>query len=66
MTTAATPHEKLTTFAGVIAGFGALTGFIGLAAGLWSLVTGHLEAAGLCLIAAGLAFGLLANAVFRH
>jgi hypothetical protein len=66
MTSPPTAQEKGSTFAGVIVGFGALTGFMGLAAALWSLLSGHLEAAGLCLGAASLAFGLLANALLRH
>ena len=43
-----------------------VTGVIGLFLGLLSVLSGEWQAAGLCLVAAGLAFGLLANATLRR
>ena len=43
----------------------ALVGIIGLLVGLVALIGGQWEAAGACLIAAAIAFGALANALFR-
>jgi hypothetical protein len=43
-----------------------ITGVASLIVGLVSLFDGDLIAAGVCLIAAALAFGLLANALLRE
>ena len=43
----------------------ALVGTIGLLLGLVAFIGGEWDAAGACLIAAAIAFGALANALFR-
>ncbi|MBN1317100.1 MAG: hypothetical protein JXA42_16580 [Anaerolineales bacterium] len=45
---------------------GSLTGIVGFLAALIALLYGEISSAAACLIAAGLAFGLLANAVLRE
>ncbi len=59
-------REKL----GVVIGFAALgsciTGVVSLIVALVPLFNGNFLAAGVCLAAAALAFGLLANAMFRR
>jgi hypothetical protein len=42
------------------------TGILGLFFAVFALFRGEISAAGICLIAAALAFGLLANAVYRR
>jgi len=44
----------------------AITGFIGIIAAIMSLGSMNVMAAGVSVIGAGLAFGLLANAMLRH
>jgi hypothetical protein len=44
---------------------GVVTGALGLVAALFPFFDGDFTATGLCLIAAALSFGLLANAVLR-
>lgn len=51
--------------AGLAALGSAASGIIALLGALFPLVNGDYAAAGMMLIAAALAFGLLANAVFR-
>jgi hypothetical protein len=48
----------------VIAGL--VTGFIGLVAAVFAIFAGKAVGAGVCLAAAALAFGLLANALLRE
>jgi len=43
-----------------------VTGVVGLFLGLLSVLSGEWQAAGLCLVAAGVAFGALANATLRR
>lgn len=43
-----------------------VTGVVGLFLGLLSVLAGEWQAAGLCLVAAGIAFGALANATLRR
>ena len=43
-----------------------VTGVLGLLFAVFALFRGELSSAGICLIAAALAFGLLANAVYRR
>ena len=43
----------------------AIVGVAGLVGGLVSFIEGRTEAAGTCLIAGAVAFGALANALFR-
>jgi hypothetical protein len=45
---------------------GGVTGALAVLLGLLALVRGDLAASGVCLTAAALAFGLLANALLRH
>jgi hypothetical protein len=44
----------------------AITGVFGLFAGLLAFLSGQWQAVGVCLLAAGLAFGALANALLRR
>ena len=44
----------------------AFAGTLGLLLALFGLLSGRLEAAGACLIAAAVAFGALANALLRE
>jgi len=45
---------------------GIITGLGGLFAAFVAFISGQWQAAGVCLIAAALAFGTLANAALRH
>ena len=45
---------------------GAITGVAGLVAALFAFFSGEFVATGVCLIAAALSFGLLANALIRE
>jgi hypothetical protein len=56
---------KLSMLIGLSIIGGSITGAISFVAALFPLVVGDYAAVGLCLIAAALSFGLLANAVLR-
>ena len=43
-----------------------LTGFLGLIVTVFAVIASNWTGAGVCLISAALAFGLVANAVWRH
>ena len=43
-----------------------VTGVFALLSGLYAFLSGQWQAAGICLIAAAVAFGALANAVYRQ
>jgi len=62
----ATTTEKAETVGGVAVISGLVTGFASLVAALFGFFSNNLAGAGLCLGAAALAFGLVANAVWRH
>jgi len=65
MTGAEAERQKAEWVVG-LATYGALlAGVAGLVIGLMAFLTGRLEAAGTCLIAAAVAFGALANALLR-
>jgi hypothetical protein len=55
----------LNTIIGLASLGGGITGVVGFVAALIALFNGDFVATGVCLIAAGLSFGLLANAVLR-
>lgn len=56
----------LNIFIGLATVGSAAVGAVGLLIGILGLFSGEATAAGISLIAAGLAFGLLANAVLRQ
>jgi hypothetical protein len=58
--------EKAATAGGLALIGGLAAGFAGLVAGLISLFTLNLLGAGVCLAAAGISFGLVANAIWRN
>jgi len=58
-------RSKLDPVIGLVIVGSSLTGVAGLVAAAVSTFTGDHIGVGLCLIGAALAFGLLANAVFR-
>jgi len=59
-------RNKLSTVIGLATVGAGFTGVVSLIAALFSLIDSDFAAAGTCLIAAALAFGLLANAVLRE
>lgn len=58
--------QKAETVAGMSVICGMVVGFTGFAVALLALVTGNVIGAGVCLGAAALAFGLVANASWRR
>jgi hypothetical protein len=56
----------LDTIIGLVTLGGAITGVAGLVAALVAFFSGEFVATGVCLIAAALSFGLLANALIRE
>lgn len=58
-------QRKVDNAPGLVALGGGITGIVSLVAAMFPFFSGDYVGAGLCLIAAALAFGLLANAVFR-
>ncbi len=58
-------HKGLNTIIGLVTVGGGVTGVAGFLAALAAFLSGDFVATGVCLIAAALSFGLLANAVFR-
>lgn len=62
-----TPPMRQTTWLIGLATLGtAITGAFALLAGLFAFLSGQWQPAGVCLIAAGVAFGALANALLRR
>jgi len=59
-------HKVSQTIIGLAAAGAALIGVVSLIAALFPFFNGDYAAAGFCLIASGISFGLLANAVFRR
>lgn len=60
-------EQKGKSAAGLAVLFGLLTGFVSLALALVTIYTGSsLVGTGVCLAAAALAFGLIANAALRN
>jgi len=57
--------NRFETVLGTVVVAGVIAGIIGLAAGIIALIHGEWLGAGLCLGAAALAFGLIANAILR-
>lgn len=58
-------RRRLDSIIGLAALGSAVTGVVSLVAALFPLFSGEFLAAGVCLLAAALSFGLLANAVLR-
>ena len=58
--------EKLERAGGLALIGGLVAGFVGLIAALVSFFTLNLLGAGVCLVAAGISFGLVANAIWRN
>jgi hypothetical protein len=58
-------RRKLDTIIGLAAIGSSITGVASLIVAIFPFFNGEFVAAGACLIAAALSFGLLANAVFR-
>jgi len=59
-------HKQLNTIIGLATLGGGVTGVAGFLAALVAFFSGDFVATGVCLIAAALSFGLLANALFRQ
>ena len=59
-------QNRSTTLMGLTALGALVTGALALITALFPFLEGEFAAAGLCLIAAALSFGLLANAVLRE
>jgi hypothetical protein len=59
-------RRKLDWIVGLVVAGAGITGVVGLWAAFSALYWGKRADAGICLIAAALAFGLLANAVLRE
>jgi hypothetical protein len=58
-------RRQLDALIGLASLGGGITGVVGFVVALVALFNGDFVATGLCLIAAGLSFGLLTNAVLR-
>ena len=58
--------EKIEMAGGLALIGGLVAGFVGLIAALVSFFTLNLLGAGVCLAAAGISFGLVANAIWRN
>ena len=58
-------HKKIDSLIGLTVVGSGVTGVVGFFAAIFALLMGELAAAGVCLTAAALSFGLLANAVLR-
>jgi hypothetical protein len=58
--------EKVEMAGGLAVIGGLIAGFAGLVAALVSFLTLNLLGAGVCLAAAGISFGLVANAIWRN
>ena len=58
-------RRKLDAIIGLATLGSGITGVSGLILALFSLLSGDLLATGVCLVAAALSFGLLANALLR-
>ena len=58
--------EKAETAGGLALLGGLIAGFAGLVAALIAVLTINLIGAGVCLAAAGISFGLTANAIWRR
>ena len=62
-----TPESRRTSWVVGLATVGSgITGVIAFLAGIFSFLSGQWQPAGVCFIAAALAFGMLANAVLRR
>ena len=59
-------HKTLGSMIGIAVFGGAITGIVGLVVGVGAAMVGEPVAAGIALVAAALAFGMLANAVLRE
>ena len=57
--------QKLDAMIGLATVGGGITGVASLVAALFALLSGDLVATGVCLVAAAVSFGLLANALLR-
>jgi len=58
-------RRKIDTLIGLAVVGSGVTGAVGFFAAIFALLMGEFAVAGVCLIAAALSFGLLANAVLR-
>ena len=59
-------RRNLDTIIGLVTVGAAIAGVAGLVAALVAILNGEFVATGVCLIAAALSFGLLANALIRE
>jgi hypothetical protein len=59
-------HKTLGSMIGIAVFGGAITGIVALVVGIGAAMVGEPVAAGIALVAAALAFGMLANAVLRE
>ena len=59
-------RKKLDTLIGLVTLGSAVTGVAGFVAALVAFFNGEFVATGVCLVAAALSFGLLANALIRE
>ena len=60
------PASRSETVGGLAVICGLLTGFLGLVIAALALFVSNWIGAGICLVAAALSFGLIANAVWRQ
>ena len=60
------PTRRTSWLIGIATLGAAITGVFALLAGLFAFLSGQWQAAGVCLLAASLAFGALANALLRR
>jgi hypothetical protein len=60
------PMRRTSWLIGLASLGAAITGTFALLAGLFAFLSGQWQAAGVCLLAAGVAFGALANALLRR
>jgi hypothetical protein len=59
-------RRQFDTIIGLVTLGGAITGVAGLVVAFVALLSGEFVATGVCLVAAALSFGLLANALIRE
>ncbi|HYH82036.1 MAG TPA: hypothetical protein VEX86_19675 [Longimicrobium sp.] len=59
-------NQRGETIAGIAVFCGMVAGFVGLVVAVFSFFAGNFAGAGVCLVAAGLSFGLVANATLRR
>lgn len=60
------PEQRVSSIAGGVVIARWIVGVAGFLGSVFCFLAQHLDAAGVCLLAAGLTFGQLANALLRH